>query len=45
MSNKLDKQIEKINEIKRSVQALNEECNEDLILAIQNALSELQDML
>ena len=41
----LDTQIEKINEIKRMVQALNQECNEDLICNIQNTLSDLQDML
>jgi len=45
MNDKLNKQIDKINEIKRMVQALNQECNEDLICDIQNTLSDLQDML
>ena len=45
MNEKLNKQIDKINEIKRMVQDLNQECNEDLICNIQNTLSDLQDML
>jgi len=45
MNDKLNKQIDKINEIKRMVQDLNQECNEDLICNIQNTLSDLQDML
>ena len=45
MNDKLNSQIDKINEIKRMVQALNQECNEDLICNIQNTLSDLQDML